>query len=402
MSKRLGAPLRLVLATLPLYLSSGVGAPATPAFLMSIGAGTDVQGLSSSIGLMLVILFAPFFGRLGKAYSNRRVIVLSFILSGSASLLPAAAPAVWSFILARSVANMLGNCSMVCVMAYLLGCTGDGERARYMVATSVVSSALPALGYLLGGFLADISPRLAYAAQGLLHLLAAALMLLAVRQDQPQSDSIGSVRRILREENPISAFLRCRAAAPVGLMLLFAVTVSSLMGQSAFDQSFNFYLQDQLGLTPGMGGVVRCLTGALAMLVNFTLGMRLAGGKRRMAAIITAALLCAVSCAGAVLSGRVGFIISGGLFYAAIAVFTALTSSVFGDMAARGDHGLMNAVNSSVGCLGGALSGLVSGYIYRADPAYPFALGAAVCLVSAALAARLKRRTNNYQGGSEI
>lgn len=79
--KKIPSTTKLIIGIAPLFLGSGIFGVTSPTFLMSIGAGADVLGSASSLGLILAVLFSPFFGRLGRRFSNRNATFTCLVIN---------------------------------------------------------------------------------------------------------------------------------------------------------------------------------------------------------------------------------------------------------------------------------------------------------------------------------
>lgn len=383
----------MLLGLAPLFLSSGIGAVATPAFLRSINFGTELIGIASSIGLLLSVLFPPLFGRLGMRFSNRNAVALCLLLDGAASLIMLLFRNMTAFIVSRALSRLIPTCAAVCSYTYLVQMSrSDADRSRAMVAMTTLSASLPAFGYLIGGFLTEKSVTLAFAVQMAIMLVAAPVIMRA-EKDTPTLEKLGSVRAILAQENPVVAFRRCLRSAPSGTPLLFALVSAVSIGYALFDQSFIYYLQIRLQVPASMSGVVRALIGGVAILVNFTLTMVMVRRFNSAKAIIPIALLCAAASGCAALTGtEAAFIISGGLFYASINVLLAFQNKIFGDFAAKGNSELLSSCNYTVDCFASAAGSLAAGFIYNIDPLMPYSGATILYLCVPAVAMLIYRK----------
>lgn len=383
----------MLLGLAPLFLSSGIGAVATPVFLRSINSGTELIGIASSIGLLLSILFPPLFGRLGMRFSNRNAIALCLLLDGAASLIILSFRNVAAFIVSRALSRLIPTCAAVCSYTYLVQMSvGDAARSRSMVAMTTLSASLPAFGYLIGGFLADRSVTLAFTVQAIMMFTATPIILLA-EKDIPTLEKLGSVKTILAQENPVAAFKRCLRSAPAGTPLLFVLVSAISIGYALFDQSFIYYLQIRLHVPVSMSGVVRAVIGAIAILVNFTITMALVQRFNSAKAIIPITLLCAAASGCAAFTGtEAAFIIAGGLFYASINVLLAFQNKIFADFAAKGNSELLSSCNYTVDCFASAAGSLAAGFIYNIGPLLPYAGAAILYLCIPAVAVMIRRR----------
>lgn len=394
--KKVPSTTKLIIGIAPLFLGSGIFGVTSPTFLMSIGAGADVLGSASSLGLILAVLFSPFFGRLGRRFSNRNATFTCLVINALTVFLCVLFPSVTSFTICRAVLRFVPTCAAVCSYAYLINMSdGDTARSRAMVAMSTLSISLPTLGYLVGGFLAERSPILSFTVEACLMLFTTPLILMA-EKDQPSLESLGSIVSIVKQENPITAFYRCVKCAPKGLMLFFLLLALISLGYTAFDQSFNYHLQATLNLSASYSGIVRCVIGAAAILTNFTLVMWVVKRFNGASSIFIATAICAAaSLLSVLLDTRLSFICFGALFYIVINIALSLQQKIFGDLVAGNNSELMTANSNVVDNLASAIAAYAAGMIYEVNPSYPFYLGAAAFFLAAFIAILLFKRTGS-------
>lgn len=329
--KKIPSTTKLIIGIAPLFLGSGIFGVTSPTFLMSIGAGADVLGSASSLGLILAVLFSPFFGRLGRRFSNRNATFTCLVINALTVFLCVLFPSVTSFTICRAVLRFVPTCAAVCSYAYLINI--------------------------------------------------------------PTLEKLSSVKTILAQENPVAAFKRCLRSAPAGTPLLFVLVSAISIGYALFDQSFIYYLQIRLHVPVSMSGVVRAVIGAIAILVNFTITMALVQRFNSAKAIIPITLLCAAASGCAAFTGtEAAFIIAGGLFYASINVLLAFQNKIFGDFAAKGNSELLSSCNYTVDCFASAAGSLAAGFIYNIGPLLPYAGAAILYLCIPAVAVMIRRR----------
>ena len=75
----------------------------------------------------------------------------------------------------------------------------------------------------------------------------------------------------MKEANPFQAFLDSRQFMCVAFALLFAVNILINFGNTGFDQAFNYYLKDELGLTSSYNGIIKAGVGFVSFISNMTL-----------------------------------------------------------------------------------------------------------------------------------
>ena len=385
---KLSNNVNLIIGVCPLFLGEGIFRVASPAFLMSIGVDITALGNSSFVGYLLAVLFAPFFGRLGRRFSNRNAAFWSIVIYGIGVFGIVVFKNVMSYNFCSALLRFVPTCAGVCSYAYLIKMAeSDVQRSRSMVALATLSTSFGTFGYLLGGVLTDISPILAFVVEGGMLVLLPLIMLTA-KKDESNMTAIGSVVTILKEENPIVAFARCIKGAKKGLPLFFLMLALISLGYIGFNQSYDYYLQEGLGLSASASGMIRFVIGVAAIITNFTIVNMWIVKKFNGARTITVtALVCAAASLIAVVNGNVAFICAGTILFIVINVTIGVQQKIMGDLATPETSELVSANYNSVDNLAAGFSALIAAYVYSMNASYSFIL-AAVSFVLAAVVAR--------------
>jgi DHA1 family multidrug resistance protein-like MFS transporter len=159
------------------------------------------------------------------------------------------------------------------------------------------------------------------------------------------------------------------------------------LGGVAFDQSFNYYIRAQLGLSSGYNGAINALIGFVCLEANGTIGLWLINKTDIRRSSIYVYLLCSCAMLGVVLISPVApFVAANVIYFAFFAVSVPLTQSLVANKAKGMDSNLVMGYYGSLRSLGAIFGALSAGLLYTINPKWPFILGLAafVCATVAA------------------
>jgi DHA1 family multidrug resistance protein-like MFS transporter len=273
-------------------------------------------------------------------------------------------------------------------LTYLVNTSPLHARSNYLTIAATIQTVGSAFGYFIGGMLGEISVNLAILAQVLTLGSCGILFFFICEDDAVKRYEDIKVGALFREANPISAFLDGRTIMTSLLVTLFVVGAASNMGNSAFDQSFNYYLREQLGLTSGYNGAIKALVGFVCLAANGTVGLWLVNKTDIRRSTIFVYMFCSIAILGVILlNPLVPFIASNVLYFAFFAVSVPLTQSLVANMAKDKDSNLVMGFFNGLKSLGGIIGALSAGFLYTVNPKSPFVLGFVAFAIATAVSA---------------
>lgn len=88
--------------------------------------------------------------------------------------------------------------------------------------------------------------------------------------------------------------------------MLFAVNILINFGNTAFDQAFNYYLKDVLGLTSSYNGIIKAAVGLVSFVANTTLCIWIITKTKIRRSMTVIIAVCTVSALGTALVPNIG------------------------------------------------------------------------------------------------
>ena len=280
----------IALTSFVLFLSTQVGVPVLPALAAQLGADARGMAATLSAALMTLVLLQFFSGMLADRYGRRRALVSGAFLGGISSLL-CAIVGHWQLLLALRI---LGGVADAIAMPALLGLTAEIAEGRHGSFFGILRSS-QGLSFILaptiGGWLSLGGLRVPFVTDGLLSLLACAILAFAVCGNRHAS-STGHSTNQWRQLKPIFMDQRVYAFILFGAANNFAFPILS---------SFVPTKVQLLGLAPWQLSLVLASEATAYTISSYLVGKFSDQWGRRLF-VIAAQPLILVACLGLALS----------------------------------------------------------------------------------------------------
>ena len=186
---------------------------------------------------------------------------------------------------------------------------------------------------------------------------------------------------LLKASNPLSAFTQASKVMNKWLWILLAIVLFSTFGSIAYDQSFNFYLKDQLGFSPSYNGLLKAGFGLLGLLIHSTLCIWLIKHtKLKIPLLITMTSASFLSFVVFLTTSATMFIAVSVAFFAFNSIYIVLIQALAGKENRRESSGSFMGLYNSAKSLGMILGSLVAGVVYGVHPGFAFVLAGSMFL----------------------
>jgi DHA1 family multidrug resistance protein-like MFS transporter len=350
--------------------------PVTPTIIQQRGFGDYMFGVALAAMMTVNFLFSPFWGKMVSYLSSRRIILICSLGYAVGQAMFGMATTERMMISARMFAGMFTGGAFTALLTYLVNTSPDETRSKYLIVAATIQTVAGAFGYFVGGMLGEIDVRFAIIAQVVTLSGCGALFYLTCENDATANLRVIKPGALFKEANPLTAFLAGRKIMTPLFVALFAVCALANLGGVAFDQSFNYYLKAQLGLSSGYNGVIKALIGFVCLAANATIGLWLIEKTDIRRSSIYVYLLCSCSMLIVVLTNAVApFVVANVIYFGFLAVSVPLTQSLVADRAKGTDSNLVMGYYGGLRSLGAIFGALSAGLLYTINPKWPFVLG---------------------------
>ena len=366
-------------------LAANFAHPVTPTIIQDLHLPDYMFGLMLAAMQITNFLFSPFWGKMNGIISSRRTLLICCTGYGVAQLLFALSRTQAAILAVRVLAGFFVGGIFVSFLTYVINRAKPEDQARFLTYSATIQAVFGAFGYLVGGLLGEYSIRGTFFLQAA--VLAAAGVLFRICCQPDAAAEKADMKTVLRQSNPMKAFLDGRLFMTGAFVLLFAMNILMNFGNTGFDQVFNYYLKDQLGLTSSYNGAIKAAVGLISFVSNMTLCLWIIRRTRVPRSMAFMALFCTAASMGALLIPQIGgYIACSVLVYGGYAVSLPLLQHMVAGQADPERKNLVMGFYNATRSLGGIIGSLMAGFLYGIHVKLPFLVVAAVYAVATAVA----------------
>lgn len=371
-------------------LAANFAHPVTPTIIQELQLPDYMFGLMLAAMQISNFLFSPFWGKLNGTIASRQTLLICCLGYGGAQLLFACAQTQAGILAVRVLAGIFVGGIFVSFLTYVINTARPEDQAKFLTYSATIQAIFGAFGYLVGGVLGEFSIRGTFFLQAFTLAAAGVLFRIACEPDNRASEKV-PVAGLLKQSNPLKAFSDGRYFMNTAFSLLFTVNILMNFGNTGFDQAFNYYLKDQLGLTSSYNGVIKAAVGLISFASNMTLCLWIIRKTNVRRSLAVMALFCTAASAGTLLNSRVGgFIACSVLVYAGYSVSLPLLQHMAAEEADPARKNLVMGFYNATKSLGSIIGSLLAGFLYGLHVKLPFltvtlAYGAALVAAAAYL-----------------
>lgn len=383
-------------ATIVFNMAASFAHPVTPTLIQEYHLNDYMFGVALAVMQCAYFLMSPFWGKLNNYIASRKSMLICCLGYAVGQALFGMARTESMVIFARVFAGMFTGGAFTSFLTYIVNTSSDMERGRNLTIFATIQTVAGAFGYFVGGFLGEVSLNVTFAAQTACLALAGIAFFFICRDDRPADAGKIEPKRLVREANPFAAFVACRHFMTVLFAVLFASACLYNLGYTAFEQCFNYYIKDALGLTSKYNGLIKGVIGFVSLAVNATICMWIIKKTNVRRSIVLVLGLGAVAITGVVFAdSTLPFMGISVLFYAIYAVSLPLLQDLVARRAAHTtDSNLVMGFFNSTRSLGGIVGSLCAGFLYSSSPKSPFVF-AAIALALSTLCALIYAKAKN-------
>jgi len=368
--------------------------PATPTLIKNLQLPNYTFGAAFAAMSFTNFLFSPFWGRLSDRIGRMKVYAISCVGYALGQFLFMLATTEYHIFMARGVAGLFIGGIGVTQLTYVMDRSLPQDRATNLTIHATIFTVAGAVGYLIGGFLGEISIPLLFMIQVVGLLISGLWMYLKVSDVISIKHLEWNKAELLKASNPFSAFTQASKIMDKWLWILLAIVLFSTFGSIAYDQSFNYYLKDQLGFSPSYNGLLKAGFGLLGLIINSTLCIYIIRKTNIKIPLLVTMMSASMLSFLAYLSTSASiFIILSVAFFAFNSIYMVLIQTLAGKANRSESSGSFMGLYNSAKSLGMILGSLVAGMVYGILPGLAFVLAGSMFLFgSGFLGLYLKRK----------
>ena len=354
-------------------LAANFAHPVTPTIIQDLRLPDYMFGLMLAAMQFSNFLFSPFWGKLNVSISSRQTLLICCTGYGVAQLGFACATTQSMILLARILAGVFVGGIFVSFLTYVINTAKPEDQAKFLTYSATIQAVFGAFGYLVGGLLGEFSIRGTFYLQAFCLGLAGILFRLVCLPDGQQEQT--DLKKIALETNPLQAFIDGKYFMNMAFVMLFAVNILMNFANTGFDQVFNYYLKDQLGLTSSYNGIIKAAVGLISFVFNMTVCLWIIRKTDTRISITVLMALCAVTALGTLLAPKIWlFILLSVFVYAGYSVSLPVLQNMVAVQADPMRKNLVMGFYNATKSLGSIIGSLMAGFLYAVHIKLPFAV----------------------------
>ena len=369
-----------------LQLGANMAHPVTPMFIATRGLTSSMFGYALAGAMFTQFLVAPLYGKLCNYIPTKRLMCIGGLGYALGQFFFFLAHSDLTMLLARLFTGLFIGCVYTGCLNYLVNTSEDAAaRGKNLTIYATIYTVVSALGFFLGGMLGEITIETALISQVIMLASSGTVFGIFCVDDTPYKHRPEKPLRV-RDINPLQSFFDLKHYASRILVMIFVIVAVTYIGQSTFEQVFNYYIMDHFGLTSRYNGIFKAMIAIVSFAVNLTVSMRLIR-KTDTNRTILPIVLCSTIPLGLILlfDSIVPFVIMDVTFYA----FTAIRTPLLQDLVSRNADteysnnamGFYQSMNS----LGTLFGALFAGLLYAADIRLPFVFAFGAFVIASAV-----------------
>ena len=348
--------------------------PVTPTIIQDQHMHDYMFGVALGVMLITNFLMSPFWGKINVYISSRSTFLIGCLDYAVAQLWFAYSTTELMVILARMFAGLFTGGIYVSFLTYIVNVAKPEDQAKYLTYNATIQSVGSAFGYMIGGFLGELSVRGTFLIQVACILISGISFYFICVPDAIPGAKING-KQLAKEVNPFQAFLDCRLFMSVAFAMLFAVNILINFANTGFDQAFNYYLKDQLGLTSSYNGIIKAAVGFVSFVSNMTICVWIINKTDTKKSMIVLVAVCAAAALGiTVFENMAIFMVLGVLVYAGYSVSLPVIQNMVASQADPAQKNLVMGFYNATKSLGSIAGSFIAGGIYAVNAKLPFGI----------------------------
>jgi len=355
-------------------LAANFAHPVTPTVIQDLHLHDYMFGVALAAMMLTNFLMSPFWGKINVYISSRLSLLICCCGYGIAQIWFAYATTELMIILARMFAGLFTGGIFVSFLTYVVNVARPEDQGKFLTYSATIKSVASAFGYMIGGFLGEFSVKLAFLVQAGTLIVVAIMFFFICERDGNANLKDVPAKQLIKEANPFQAFLDSRKFMCVAFAMLFAVNILINFGNTGFDQAFNYYLKDALGLTSSYNGIIKAGVGFISFIANMTLCIWIINKTNVKKSLVVLVAVCSATALMTTLPIPIpAFIMFSLLVYAGYSVSVPVLQNMVANKADPAQKNLVMGFFNATQSLGSIVGSLTAGFIYSVHVKLPFA-----------------------------
>lgn len=363
------------------FLGIGLVIPVLPTIMNELHLSGSIVGNLVAAFAFAQLIVSPIAGKWVDKYGRKKIIIIGLLFFSASELLFGIGKTVEVLFVSRLLGGVSAALIMPAVTAFIADITTMETRSKALGYMSASISTGFIIGPGIGGFLAEIGPRLPFFSAAVLALVSAVLSYITLREPERNEDEINQKATGIR-----------RVFTPMYLIAFMIIFLTSF-SLAAFDSLFSLFVDHKFSFTPKdiaiaiTGGAI---VGAIAQVVLFDWLTKHLGeiGLIRYCLIFSVFLVYLMT----VVSSYTNILLVTIFLFVGFDLIRPAITSYLSKIAGK-EQGFVGGMNSMFTSIGNILGPVIGGILFDVNLNYPFYFSSLFLIVGVMLAIFWKRPT---------
>lgn len=375
-------------------LSANFAHPVTPTIIQDLQLNDYMFGVALAMMQLANFIMSPFWGKINSMISSKLSLLIGCVGYGIAQIWFAFATSELSIIGARLFAGAFVGAIFVSFLTYVVNVAKIEDQPKYLTYSATINAVASAFGYLIGGVIGEFSIKGTFLFQAFI-LIVTGIMFYVVCESDKQSQELVFNKQLLKDVNPLKAFMDGKTFMTLAFVSLFAFNILINFGNTGFDQAFNYYLKDQLHLTSSFNGMIKAAVGFVSFIANTTLCIWIMNKTKVERSLTIVILVSSLATIATFIFPQIAiFIAFSVIVYAGYSICLPILQNMVAVLANAKEKNLVMGFYNATKSLGSIIGSLTAGFIYSIHAKLPFVITAIVYAIAFIIAFTYYRQTN--------
>ena len=358
-------------------LAANFAHPVTPTFIKVLGLHDYMFGLAFACMSATNFLFAPFWGKISEKYGGALIFCACMLGYGIMQVFFGLSKSELAICIARLIGGFFISGISVSDMIYII--RHSEHSGKDLAVAGPVNAVTAPFGFLIGGFLGDVSILMTFIIQGVTLFLIGILGFL-IMGDSSNKEEVSFNKG---DMNPFKSFANASEIVTGFIAVFLVISCVATFSSTCYEQCFNYYIKDVYGFPSSYNGILKALVGFIALFVNWRITMRLIEGNAFKSIVPVFGLLFAMMIGVVTIDNMIPFIIINVVFFGCNSIYLPLLQNMMTKYNAD-KQGELVGLFTSLRSLGNVFGSLLAGFIYSSGPKNSFVVamaGFGVCVI---------------------
>lgn len=367
--------------------------PVTPTFIQNLGLHDYMFGVAFAAMSIGYFLLSPFWGKLSKEIGSVKIMTIGYIGYGICQYFFGISSTEVTITIARLFAGFFVGAVLVNEMLYIMENSEKMNVGSNLAKLAAISAVFGPVGYLVGGFIGDISVAATFNIQAISLILSGVLCFL-ILEDKPREETV-DIKKAIKEGNPFKNIVEVKTIMNQAIFVFFLMVIVLNFSRVSFDQSFNYFIKDQFNFLPSYNGILKAIVGITSLVVNSTLTIWLVKKTDTHKSFLSIIIITAVLLVPTIfINDMVPFVIVSISVLGVMAIYLPIQQNMLAGFKTE-NQGLLVGAFNSVKALGNVLGALTAGFVYGVGPRLAFVSALVALLIGAVFAIINKKQIKN-------